>query len=199
MKTILATVSAIGLLAAAPAYAADAPEVNISGNVAEACGYGDHISGGNVDPQDIFHQGDVALGAMTGADGKLNVDASKLSNRSFGNVWCNTAGKVTVTVESLANDDATRGVAYVGDSSSFTDQFDLLITSNTFLANGSVLNLSSANGANGVNSADFTTTGAFETGHGKYSGFSVEILNPDHKRPISGDYAGKVTLTATVS
>ena len=151
MKTILATVSAIGLLAATPAFAADAPEVNISGTVAKACGYGDHHSGGDEDPQDIFHQGNIVLGAMTGADGKLNVPASALENRSFGNVWCNTAGNVTVTVESLANNDgADRGTPYVGDTSSFNNQFDLLITSSTFLADGSTLTLSSADDASRV-------------------------------------------------
>ncbi|MCW0196761.1 hypothetical protein [Sphingopyxis sp.] len=203
MKTILATVSAIGLLAAAPAYANDVSStVNIGATVSPACGLGNHINNGNTTAG--YTQGDIALGEVASAatDGKLVIDNSQTQNRSFGNVWCNGAATVTIKLEALALND-NRSLPAPGDSSSFANKFDIAISGflggNAFGNGGGTLALSSADGTNGVLEHDINTAEAFETGSGKYSSFNLTVLNPANKRPVVGSYTGHVTLTASIS
>jgi len=195
MKTLFAAVSAIGLLASTPAFAADT-QVNVTATVTGACGLGDHKSGAASAPG--WTQGDINLGAITGADGKLNV--APVTNRSFGNVWCNAPADVTIEVASLAL-DGDRASAAPADSSSFANKFDLKITGNlggnAFNNGAGDLAVQSTGG--GTGSLDIATTGAFETGLGQYSSFNLQVLNPGNLRPVAGSYSGYVKLTATVS
>lgn len=192
MKAILFAASAIGLLAATPAYAAE-KTVNVTGSVVKACGLGDHKSGAGSSAG--WEQGDIALGAMTGADGKLAI-TTNLSQRSFGNVWCNAPANVTIDVSALTNAAAGPPV----DSSSFTNKFDMKITGDlggTAFGNSTGNLVVSSAVDNGHK--DITTNGPFETGLQRYSSFNLEILNPGNLRPVAGDYSGTIKLTATAS
>lgn len=197
MKNILAAVSAIGLLASTPAFAAE-QTVAVNATVTGACGLGDHKSGASAAPG--WTQGNIDLGAITGADGKLNV--APVSNRSFGNVWCNGPASVTIDVASLAlNGDRT--AAAPADSSSFANKFDLKITGNlggnAFNNGDGSLSVESTGGAGGIGTRNIATTGAFETGLGQYSSFNLAVLNPGNLRPVAGSYSGFVKLTATIN
>lgn len=193
MKTLLVAASAIGLLASTPAFAAE-QTVNVSATVTGACGLGDHKSGANEAPG--WTQGDINLGAITGADGKLDVDT--VTQRSFGNVWCNGPADVKVEVSSLSLVGATGDPA---DDSSFANRFDMRITGNlggSAFNNGSgTLDLSSDGATNGV--LELTTGEAFETGLQQYSSFNLDVLNPGNLRPVAGSYKGIVRLTATIA
>jgi len=188
MKAILFAASAIGLLAATPAYAAE-KTITVSGTVAGACGLGNHKSGAESAPN--WTQGDIALGAMTGADGKLAVSPV---TRSFGNVWCNGPAVVTIDVSKLTNSSVSAPV----DSSSFTNTFDMKISGDlggtAFGNSAGNLVVSSADGQKVIN-----TNGPFETGLQRYSSFTLEVLNPNNLRPAAGSYAGTIKLTATVN
>jgi len=196
MKTLLVAASAIGLLASAPVYAQSVKTVTVSGSVTGACGLGNHKSGASEAPG--WAQGDIDLGEMAGADGKLDIDPANLSQRSFGNVWCNGPADVTIEVSALTN--STAGAPE--DSSSFANQFDMKITGslggNAFGNGGGGLTVSSSGGTTGVKD-DIHTAGAFETGLQQYSGFNLEVLNPGNLRPVAGDYSGTIKLTATIS
>ncbi len=191
MKTLLFAASAIGLLASTPAFAAET-QVDVTANVAGACGLGNHKSGASEAPG--WTQGDIDLGGLVGADGKLDVDPV---TRSFGNVWCNGPAAVTIDVTALTNTAAGAPV----DSSSFTNTFDMKISGDlggTAFGNAAGdLTVSSSGGVTGHK--DITTNGPFETGLQRYSSFTLEVLNPGNLRPVAGEYNGYVKLTATAS
>ena len=193
MKTALIAATALSLLAA-PAFAQSASStVNLGGTVAKLCGTGNHISGASVNP--LWEQGDISGIAMTDAEGQFNGYVS--GNRSFGNMWCNTAANVALTVTPFSTGNSTT------DTGSFANSFDVKVTTNTSVywsnAAGGVVE---TNGANA--SVNGNTNGAFETGLGQYSGMVVEILpvigsGGNNKRPVAGTYAGSITLTATAN
>lgn len=207
MKTILATVSAIGLLAAAPAYAATSAEstVNIGASVTAACGVGNHISGNGVAAG--YTTGDIDLGELADTNGQFST-AISVPKRSFGNLWCNAPANVTLEVGSLILDGETRG-SEPSDSGSFAQEFDLEVTTSAGVyvsaaytgesgANRLVLDTSTA--ANGIATAGPGNVGhAFETGTGQYGGFDLKVLPNANKRPVAGDYSGYVKFTASVS
>ena len=180
MKTILMAASALSLIAA-PAFAQDASStVNLAGTVAEQCGEGNHISGI----------------AMTDAEGQFNGYVS--GNRSFGNMWCNTAANVALTVTPFSTGNSTT------DTGSFANSFDVRVTTNTSVYWNNNIPGGVVETAGSSVMVDGDTGGAFETGLGQYSGMIVEILpvigsggNP--KRPVAGDYTGSITLTASIS
>ena len=193
MKTVLIAATALSLLAA-PAFAQSASStVNLAGTVAKLCGTGNHISGASADPD--WAQGDITAIPMTDAEGQFNGFTS--GQRSFGNMWCNTAANVSLSVTSFST------AAPVSDTGSFANSFDVKVTTDTsvyFNANnpGGVVQ---SNGAT-AGSASGPTGGAFETGLRRYSGMIVEILpqagsGGNAKRPIAGNYTGSITRTAT--
>jgi len=191
MKAILATVSAIGLLAAAPAYAADT-EVLINANVAKACGVDNHHSGAQVDAN--WNQANITVD-LADTNGQFT-GQNTFGNRSFGNVWCNAPATVTIEVGSLVN--GVRGDA-PDDATSFSNEFDLKVTTDAgvYTGAGAGLVLDTSAGSDGTAESHGNTSGAFETGLRQYSGFSVQVLNPGNKRPIAGAYEGYVRFTAT--
>ena len=185
MKTVLIAATALSLLAA-PAFAQSASStVNLAGTVDKLCGTGNHISGAAAD----------ADWAQTDAEGQFNGFTS--GQRSFGNMWCNTAANVSLSVTSFST------AAPVADTGSFANSFNVKVTTDTsvyFNANnpGGVVQSSGATAGN----ASGPTGGAFETGLRRYSGMIVEILpqagsGGNAKRPIAGNYTGSITLTAT--
>jgi len=195
MKTALIAATALSLLAA-PAFAQSASStVNLGGTAAKLCGTGNHISGAAANP--LWAQGDISGIAMTDAEGQFNGYVS--GNRSFGNMWCNTAANVSLTVTPFAAPGAAPA-----DSGSFANSFDVKVTTNTSVywnnnTPGGVVQTAGANA-----SAAGNTNGAFETGLGQYSGMVVEILpqtgsGGNNKRPVAGTYAGSITLTATAN
>ena len=194
MKTALIAATALSLLAA-PAFAQSASStVNLGGTVAKLCGTGNHISGASVNP--LWEQGDISGIAMTDAEGQFNGYVS--GNRSFGNMWCNTAANVALTVTPFSTGNSTT------DTGSFANSFDVKVTTNTSV----YWNNNNPGGIVQTAGAPITvsgpTAGAFETGLGQYSGMVVEILpeigsGGNNKRPVAGTYAGSITLTATVN
>ena len=194
MKTILMAASALSLIAA-PAFAQDASStVNLAGTVAEQCGEGNHISGYDVN-------NDWAQGDITGIDmdnGVGQFEGYTSGQRSFGNLWCNTAATVSLEVTPFSTSNSTT------DTGSFANSFDVRVTTNTsvYWNNNIPGGVVETAGSSVMVSGD--TAGAFETGSGQYSGMIVEILpvagsggNP--KRPVAGDYTGSITLTASIS
>ncbi len=201
MKTILATVSAIGLLAAAPAYAQQvtpAPavgEVLIKANVAKACGVDHHKSGAQADAS--WDQNDITVNLADG-NGQFTGQHT-FGNRSFGNVWCNGPATVTIEVGSLVTGNRSTPP---GDATSFSNEFDLKVTTGAgvYIGAGASYVLDTSTAASGIaTSPSVLTAGAFETGLRDYSGFSVEVLNPGNLRPIAGIYNGYVRFTASAS
>ena len=200
MKTILMTAVAAATLIAAPAFAQSAAStINLNGTVAKKCGVGYHISG-NGDVGGVaagYTTGNIALGDFSDDNGQFNV-AKTLTNRSFGNLWCNYAAPVKLEVSSLSTD------VDVYDPGSFTNSFDVRITTNAGVYFGKppsapALTLAS-NGANNGEATD-TTIGAFETGSGQYGGIQLLEVLPKARssggnfRPVAGTYTGYVRFT----
>lgn len=190
MKTALIAATALSLLAAPAAFAQSASStVNLAGTVAELCGQGNHISGASADAD--WAQGDISGIDIVDANGQFEAYVS--GQRSFGNMWCNTAATVSLTVSSFTN-----GNPAPADSGSFANSFDVKVTTDTsvyFNANtpGGVVQSNGA--ADGTASGN--TNGAFETGLRRYSGMIVEILPQGSKRPEAGNYSASIVLTAT--
>lgn len=193
MKTILMGAAALSLIAA-PAFAQSASaDIQLGGEVAPACGLGNHISGASVNP--LWEQGDINGIPMTDAEGQFN--GASYGNRSVGNVWCNTAANVSFSVTPFATSNSTT------DTGSFANSFDVRVTTDMGVywgaGAGAVVQASVAGGTAGGNTGQ-----AFETGLGRYSGMNIEILpaigsGGNNKRPVAGSYSGSVTFTASVS
>lgn len=197
MKAVLFAASAIGLIVSAPAYAAE-KTVNISATVGKSCGLGHHKSGYDSNPG--WNQDDIVISNLIDANGQLDPAATTISNRSFGNIWCNSPADVSIELAALAV-DGNRTAPAPADASSFTNKLDLKLTGNfgghAFLNDPSNLVIDTTGDADGVVVESRVTNGAFETGTGQYSGFQLQILNPGNKRPVAGNYAGYVKVTAT--
>lgn len=211
MKRILLAASALSLIAA-PAFAQTAEgEVVLSGTVDKACGVDNHKSG-SVESAG-WPTADITGIQIADATTGQFVANPAWTQRSIGNVWCNTTAGIVIEVGSFAT--GTRGVE-PADGSSFTNQFHLLVTTGlgvythpsgpyTGLLGLDPLVLRTDTGGDGtvtgpgVASISGTTNGAFETGLQQYSAFNVEILDNASKRPISGSYSGYVRFTATAS
>ena len=194
MKTALIAATALSLLAA-PAFAQSASStVNLGGTVAKLCGTGNHISGAAVNP--AWDQADISGIVMTDAEGQFN--GASFANRSVGNVWCNAAADVAMTVTPFSTADSTT------DTGSFANSFVVQVVTDmgVYFGAGEGATVASTTTTNGVGSG--ATGGAFETGLGQYSGMVVEILpvigsGGNNKRPVAGTYAGSITLTATAN
>jgi hypothetical protein len=196
MKKIMIAATVLSLLAA-PAFAQSTASstVNLGGTVANLCGTGNHISGAA--PNVAWTQGDISAIAMTDAEGQFNGYVS--GQRSFGNLWCNAAANVSMTVTSFKT-----GIP-AADAASFANTFNVKVTTaaGVYWGGGAAAVIQSSGSTNGTGSGA-STGGAFETGTGTYSGMIVEILpalgsggNP--KRPVAGTYAGSITVTASAS
>jgi hypothetical protein len=210
MKSILTAVSALGLIAAAPAFAQEAPSasstVAIGATVAKACGSGNHISGSGTAAG--FTQGDIDLGTLADGNGQFLTAISK-PQRSFGNTWCNTPATVKIEAASLVLTGATRGTP-PPDKNSFANEFHLEVTTSAGVyvgagftgtnpssgsANRLVLDTSTDN--SGIVFEEGPVNHAFETGTGQYGGFDLKVLPNANKRPVAGTYTGYVKITAT--
>ena len=191
MKTLIMAAAALATLTAAPAFAQTASTVNLNGNVANACGVGNAIGGAGVAAG--FNAGDITAIPLADANGQF--DGESYSNRSFGNLWCNYAAPVKMEVSALKTNVA------VGDTDSFTNSFDVRITTDAgvYFGQGEDYVLSSTNGASGVLTG--TSAGAFETGSGRFGGADlVEILPSTraaggNRRAVAGAYAGTIKFT----
>lgn len=194
MKTILMGAAALSLLAA-PAFAQSvSADIQLGGEVAPACGLGNHISGAAVNP--LWNQDDITGIAMTDAEGQFN--GASYANRSLGNVWCNAAADVAMTVTPFATAASTT------DTSSFANSFVVRVTTNMGVYWGAGTGAVVQSTSTGNGSAGGNTGQAFETGLGQYSGMTIDILpeigsGGNNKRPVAGAYTGSVTFTASVS
>lgn len=196
MKNILAAVSAIGLIASTPAFAADA-DIQLGATVAAACGTGNHISGAGSasgwDQSDITVDLDDANGQFSGAE---------FTNRSFGNVWCNAPATVTIEVSALQGNNP------VGtDTGSFTNRFDIEVTTDAgvYAGGGEDEVISTVGALSGVASISGNSGQAFETGLQRFGGAdSIKVLpstrsTGGNRRAVAGTYAGYVKFTATTN
>ena len=191
MKTLLVAASALGLLASAPAMAATG-EIALNATVAPACGTGNHLSGADSAPG--WDQDDITVSL---ADGNGQFDGAEYTNRSFGNVWCNNGASVSLEVSALKSSAST------SDTGSFTNKFDLRVTTDAgvYVGQGTDFVIDTSTDASGVKTVSGTTSGAFETGLQRFGGADkIEVLaNPLNKRAVAGSYAGYVRFTATTS
>ena len=194
MKTLFAAVSAIGLLAASPAYAdvTGTGEIALNATVAPACGIDAHKSGAQSAPG--WDQNDITVDLTNGGNGQFIGQTE--TNRSFGNVWCNNAATVTISVAALTSSATTT------DTGSFTNRFDVKVTTDAgvYVGEGTDFVLNTA-GTAGTDSKTGNTGGAFETGLQNFGGAdSIEILqDATNRRAVAGTYSGSVTFTATTS
>lgn len=193
MKTLLAAVSAIGLLASTPAFAQSTTatgEILLTADVAKACGVGNHLSGAAASP--TWDQSDITVN-LANAAGQFTGES--FTNRSFGNVWCNGAANVTLSVGALTS------AATTTDTSSFTNRFDVIVTTDAGVYVGGTADtiLSTVGEGTGVTSLTGATGGAFETGLQRFGGAdSIQIVaDPSNRRAVAGTYSGFVRFTAT--
>lgn len=195
MKTLIAAASALALTAAAvPAFAQSAnATVNIGAEVAEACGNGNHKSGASSAPG--WAQGDITIANFADINGQVATQEIA-TNHSFGNLWCNTAAEVTMTVSAL-----TDGKSAPADIGSFTNSFDIEVNTDmgVYLGGAAGMTIRSQNGADGSETG--TTNGAFETGLQRFSGVnSIKVLaDASGRRPVAGTYSGSITVTASAN
>jgi len=187
MKTILMAASALSLLAAPAAFAQSVSTVNVGGSVGALCGLGNQSGGGVSAPTT-----NVALGSMIDGNGFLNVGSQEIS---FGNVWCNNAATVNLTVGAL-----TTGTLNT-DPSSFTNTLDMHLAP---LSNGkSVLVYLGATEAHTGAPLTNNTAGAFESGVNDYSKAVLSVSLPagtaGNDRPVAGTYSGSIVLSVSTS
>ena len=197
MKKLLVAASAIGLIASTPAMAADA-EIAIGATVAPQCGVGNHLSG--ADSAAGWDQSDITVNLTNAGNGQFN--GEEYTNRSFGNVWCNNNAQVTLEVAALTGGSPT------GDTDSFTNRFDIEVTTDAgvYVGAGQDLVLSTVGQASGVKTVSGNTGGAFETGLQRFGGAdSIKILKDaggtggNDRRATAGAYTGYLKFTATTS
>ena len=194
MKKVLFAVSTIGLMAATPAFAQPS-EILLSATVTGQCGTGNHLSGSDTNPG--WDQSDIVVDLGNGGNGRFA--GQTFTNRSVGNVWCNSPASVTLTVEALTTSNSTT------DTNSFANQFDIRFNTDmgVYLGQGTGYVLATnVGGGNTTASTNFAFPQAFETGTGRYSGLnSIEVLpslrGSDVRRPVAGTYSGAIRLTAT--
>lgn len=192
MKTLFAAVSAIGLLASTPAFAQTSAtgEILLSATVDKACGVGNHKSGAASDA--AWDQADISVN-LANANGQFT--GQTFTNRSFGNVWCNGAANVTLSVGALTS------TATSADTGSFTNRFDVVVVTDAgvYVGAGQDATLSTVGEASGVKSLTGATGGAFETGLRAFGGAdSIQVVaDPSNRRAVAGDYNGYVRFTAT--
>jgi hypothetical protein len=188
MKTLFAAASAIAMLAATPAFAAE-QEIKLNANVAAACGAGDHKSGAAADPS--YDQAPVTV---TLADSKGQFAGQTFTNRGFGNLWCNGPATVTMTVSPMTT---KVGVA---DTSSFVNSFDVQVVTDAGVYFGKGEGWTITTKGSAVVESN-TTTGAFETGLRRYGGVnSLTVLaDASNRRAVAGAYQGYVRFTATAN
>ena len=192
MKTLFAAVSAIGLLASTPAFAQSTAtgEILLGATVAPACGAGNHKSGAASAAG--WDQADISVNL---ADGNGQFAGQTFTDRSFGNVWCNGAANVTLSVGALTSTSTST------DTGSFTNRFDVVVTTDAgvYVNAGQNAVLSTVGEAGGVKSLTGATGGAFETGLQRFGGADsiVVLADATNRRAVAGQYAGFVRFTAT--
>lgn len=196
MKKLFIAASALGLLASTPAFAQASNQVNINANVVAACGVGNHISGGGT-AAGYTPKGDINLGNFADGNGQFN-SAISITNQSLGNLWCNGPANVTFEVSALRN------AATVYDTGSFTNVFDIEVTSGaaTYAGGSATTAYSTAGEAGNVKTLSGNVPFAFETGTGTYGGAQLIRVLPHPRgaggnyRPIAGAYTGYIRMTA---
>jgi len=199
MKKLLIAALAASAFAATPAFAQASNQVNINANVVAACGVGNHISGGGT-AGGYTPKGDIDLGNFADGNGQFN-SAISITNQSLGNLWCNGPANVTFEVSALRN------AATVYDTGSFTNVFDVEVTSGaaTYAGGSATTAYSTAGQPGNVRTLTGSVPAAFETGTGTYGGAQLIRILPHARgaggnyRPISGAYTGYIRLTATAS
>lgn len=188
MKTVFMAVAALATLAAPAAFAQSA--INLNANVTSACGVGFHRSGATAAPG--WTQGDVTGLTLVDGNGQLATQ-TVATNRSFGNLWCNGGGTVSMSVSSLTSTTPAL------DSGSFTNSFNVRVKTDmgVYMNAGEDLLITSNGGAAGT--ATGANAGAFETGLQRFSGVdSIEVLaDASNRRPVAGTYSAAITLTVT--
>src|SRR3546814_8942070 len=93
-------------------------EIALNATVAPAGGIGAHKSGAQSAPG--WDQNDITVDLTNGGNGQFIGQTE--TNRSFGNVWCNNAATVTISVAALTSSATTT------DTGSFTNRFDVKVT-----------------------------------------------------------------------
>lgn len=201
MRTLILAASAMTLLAA-PAFAQSSAgnTVNLQSTVAPACGVGNHISGsGTASGWTDYSGGTLNVGTLADGNGQFTAPIVH-SNISFGNLWCNNAATVTISVSPLTTTNSTL------DTGSFRNSFDVEITTDAgvYVGQGEDFVLT-AQGGGATATASGNTGQAFETGTGRYGGAEQIRILPEARaaggtyRPVAGTYNGTITMTASTS
>lgn len=198
-KLLIAALATTAFAAATPAFAQASNQVNLSANVANACGVGNHISGPGTAAG--FTAGDITNIPLADGNGQFNT-AAEYTNRSFGNLWCNAPATVRIEVSPLVN------TTPVADTGSFTNRFEVEVTTDAAVYTGGTQDtvISSVGGTfASPNYIEGNSGAAFETGTGRFGGAdSIRILpsarsTGGNYRPVAGSYSGYVRMVATVS
>ena len=175
MRKSLMIASALLLTTAAPAFAQDSGEVEITGSVADRCLF--------TTTSDTIELNELAADGTGASAGKLNADAVDGATATLKG-WCNgTAATMSVKAVSLSNVDHT-GTVPTG--------FDTVIT---FTASAE---------ANNVTATDEDSTdidGGDEVDVSLFTG-DIDITLSDAATPdggllVAGDYEGQVHVTLT--
>jgi hypothetical protein len=196
-KLLIAAMATAAFAASTPAFAQASNQVNLNATVVAACGVGNHISGSGT-AGGYTPKGDIDLGDLADSNGQFNT-ARTFTNQSLGNLWCNGPADVTFEISALRNSTT------VADTGSFTNVFDIEVTSGaaTYAGGSATTPYSTANGINNVLTLSGSTPAAFETGTGTYGGAQLIRVLPHARtaggnyRPIAGDYTGYIKLTAS--
>ena len=194
MKKLLVAAMATAAFAATPAFAQTAQgEIQVTANVAKACGVGGHLSGADSAPG--WDQADIPVVV----DGNGRIQTQQFTNRSFGNVWCNGPATVTLAVGALMGGSATN------DTGSFTNRYDISVVTDAgvYISAGENYAMTTVGDPDGVVSVSGAPNsgGAFETGLQRYGGADsiTVIADPQNRRATAGDYQGYLRFTATAN
>lgn len=205
MRKLILAASATMLLAS-PAFAQTANNVNLTSTVAAACGVGNHISGGGTAPGFTSPAGGtLSIPSLADGNGQFNT-AIEYTNISLGNLWCNNAANVTISVAALTNPVTT------GDTGSFRSRFDVEIVTDAGVylipgpgTAGQDTAITTVGDADGVAELTGNSGEAFETGTGRFGGVDSLRILPSPRaaggfyRPVAGTYTGYVRISATTS
>lgn len=186
MKKILMAAAALSMFAA-PAFAQDGGDIVLSGEVAERCAVSG--TGATIDLTPFMAVNDSGFLALTPNDFTTVADLGA----AFGNVWCNTAGTITLAGDLLSADGSTN-TANNAAGAGFTHKIAVRATGMSFGTAG--------NGAISVPLADINTGldqfSRSVTSSKHFAGpavGSLQIFNDASRRPIAGVYEATWTLT----
>ncbi|MBN8551633.1 MAG: hypothetical protein J0L52_01900 [Caulobacterales bacterium] len=201
MRTLILAASALTLLAA-PAFAQSTASnsVTLSSTVAPACGVGNHIGGPGTAAGWTQYSGPIDIGSLADGNGQF-LTAINLTNVSFGNLWCNAAADVSISVQPLSTTNSTT------DTGSFRNSFDVSVQTDAAHYTGRAEDfVITAQGGAAPEVISGTIGRAFETGTGRYGGLDSITVLPEGRgaaggyyRPVAGAYTSVITITATTS